>query len=261
MARRRWRISPMARPLRAISEHNARISTWREHPLQRNDLGHAVECAWEGRGGWARPMRVLPDGCVDLVWTGEHLLATPAVPVATRVPVAAEGQVVGLRLVCGMGAAIVGTPLDGPRPVDLRKLWRGLGEAGVAQLRRVREPAVAASILEDLVLARLADGATADPMVLRSIGDLRHASVTVAELARRAGVTPRALHRRFVAQVGFGPKRLQRLFRFDALRRRLSAPGAKPDAALAVELGFFDQAHMIRECRAIAGSAPRAFMS
>jgi transcriptional regulator GlxA family with amidase domain len=107
----------------------------------------------------------------------------------------------------------------------------------------------------------LADGASADPLVLRSIGDLRRASVTVAELARRVDVTPRALHRRFVAQVGFGPKRLQRLFRFDALRRSLSVPGAKPDAALAVELGFFDQAHMIRECRAIAGSRPRVLIA
>jgi AraC-like DNA-binding protein len=83
--------------------------------------------------------------------------------------------------------------------------------------------------------------------------------VRVSALSDRAGISRQHLARRFQAAVGLSPKELARVLRFRALLDAL-APGAKPDwAALALDLGYYDQAHLIGEFRAFAGESPAAF--
>jgi AraC-like DNA-binding protein len=60
-----------------------------------------------------------------------------------------------------------------------------------------------------------------------------------------------------VAAVGYGPKTLHRIFRlrrFLALSRRPADSGSL--AALALEAGYADQAHLGRECSELAGVSP-----
>ncbi len=81
----------------------------------------------------------------------------------------------------------------------------------------------------------------------------------VSRLAAAVGLSERQLRRRFEAAVGYGPKRLGRIFRFQRLLDLLHA--AHPPvhwAELAVETGYVDQSHMINECRTLAGVPPSA---
>ena len=74
----------------------------------------------------------------------------------------------------------------------------------------------------------------------------------------------RQLRRRCHAVVGYGPKTLQRVLRFRRFVSRIERGPAPPArtgtdlAALAAQAGYADQAHLTRECQALAGLTPAA---
>ena len=75
-------------------------------------------------------------------------------------------------------------------------------------------------------------------------------------LVGRSGLSTSQFQRRFATQVGMTPKLFARTIRFDrALIARRNAPG-RPWTDIIHELGYFDQAHFIRECHAFTGLPP-----
>lgn len=83
--------------------------------------------------------------------------------------------------------------------------------------------------------------------------------VSVSSVADRLGMSPRTLRRRFIAATGLAPKRYGCLARFQRAARRIAAEPVRGWAELALELGYFDQAHFVREFRAFSGLTPTAF--
>ena len=92
-------------------------------------------------------------------------------------------------------------------------------------------------------------------------------AVGVAELAAETGLSARRLGSLFQAEFGLAPKEAGRVFRFDYARRRLSSAvtmsrgGGGTLADLAVECGYYDQAHLAREFRALAGCPPSQWLA
>ncbi|HKR68031.1 MAG TPA: AraC family transcriptional regulator [Streptosporangiaceae bacterium] len=88
--------------------------------------------------------------------------------------------------------------------------------------------------------------------------------ITVAALAEETGWSARHLRTKFAGEVGLTPKAAARVVRFDRARRllqRRAASGRPLDlAALAAHCGYYDQAHMDAEFRALAGSAPTTWL-
>lgn len=79
--------------------------------------------------------------------------------------------------------------------------------------------------------------------------------VRVEQLAARVGRSPRALQRLFREYVGVTPKWvLQRLRLHEAAERMRD--GAGDWASLALDLGYFDQAHFINDFRRVVGRSP-----
>lgn len=78
-------------------------------------------------------------------------------------------------------------------------------------------------------------------------------------LALRAGLSERSLQRLFSGYVGATPKGVIRRFRLHELVERLHAGEAMNFAALAQELGYFDQAHLIGDFRRFTGSTPELY--
>jgi AraC-like DNA-binding protein len=56
--------------------------------------------------------------------------------------------------------------------------------------------------------------------------------------------------------VGLGPKGLGRLVRFQEVYRRLGADVPSDWASVALDCGYYDQAHLLRDFRELAGSPP-----
>jgi AraC-like DNA-binding protein len=91
--------------------------------------------------------------------------------------------------------------------------------------------------------------------------------VRVSALAAETGWSGRHLTSRFRAEIGLTPKAAARVIRFDRARRVLArqlvtAPGTPYRLAdLAVTCGYFDQAHLAREFRALAGCPPSQWLA
>lgn len=83
----------------------------------------------------------------------------------------------------------------------------------------------------------------------------------VALWARQLGWSERHLHRRFIERTGLSPSLHGRLLRFQALMQAHARAPAAPLTQLALEAGYFDQSHCIRDCRAFTGQPPRAFLA
>lgn len=83
--------------------------------------------------------------------------------------------------------------------------------------------------------------------------------VRVAELAEALNLSPRTLERQFAQQIGISAKTLARVVRFDEASLRIRADPAVSMAELTFDLGFFDQAHLIREFKALSSLTPGAF--
>jgi AraC-like DNA-binding protein len=78
----------------------------------------------------------------------------------------------------------------------------------------------------------------------------------IEDLVNGSGLSASQFQRRFTTQVGMTPKLFARTIRFDrALLARRHAPD-RPWTDIIHDLGYFDQAHFIRECRAFAGLPP-----
>jgi AraC-like DNA-binding protein len=152
-----------------------------------------------------------------------------------------------------------------------------LGAVGTELRERVRGAATwpaRFAVLDEILLRQLlASGGSAavPPEVLWSWRQLLRAggAVRVADLAAGTGWSGRHLASRFRAEIGLTPKAAARVVRFDRARRRLAGhagAGACQDggyqlAGLAAEMGYFDQAHLAREFRALAGVPPSQWLA
>ncbi|WP_207782217.1 helix-turn-helix domain-containing protein [Phytoactinopolyspora limicola] len=75
-------------------------------------------------------------------------------------------------------------------------------------------------------------------------------------LARRCGMTVRQLQRLFAEYVGIGPKWVIRRYRLHEVTERLAAGATIDWAELAVDLGYADQAHFVRDFKRMFGESP-----
>src|SRR5581483_4851436 len=126
--------------------------------------------------------------------------------------------------------------------------------------------------LEDFLAGRVRAagdrrGAAPRPEVSYTWDRLRrsHGAVSVAELAAETGWSARHLGNQFRAETGLSPKAGARVIRFDRARRRLLRRQAEDGrvvlAELAAECGYYDQAHLARDFRDLAGCPPSVLLA
>lgn len=141
-----------------------------------------------------------------------------------------------------------------------------LGALGAEQVRELiraaphwpgRFAAVDAALL---ALARRG-AAEAHPDVTHAFGRLLATGghLPVRALAGETGWSARHLTDRFRVETGLGLKEAARVVRFDRARRRLTPRTRLAD--LAADAGYYDQAHLTREFRAMAGCSPSRWLT
>jgi AraC-like DNA-binding protein len=74
-------------------------------------------------------------------------------------------------------------------------------------------------------------------------------------LSEHVGLSARRFTRLFTLEVGLTPKLYARIERFQRVLREMDAP-AGDWTDIAQRCGYFDQSHLIRECRAMSGFTP-----
>lgn len=232
--------------------------SYREHapPVQ---LAPWLECVWE-RVGDGDPVRVIPDGCIDIVWTenANTLLIGPNTRAFT-VPLPAGAHVAGARFHPGAASALLGIAAEEVRDVraPVEHLWNGEGGRLVEALSELADPPAA---LRAWLLSRSGGAPPPDPLVreaARRLGSIQQPSIST--LARELSVSERQLRRRVQGAVGYGPKRLARVFRL--LSALDAARTGEELARVAFDAGYADQAHFSNECRELAGVPPSVILA
>lgn len=111
--------------------------------------------------------------------------------------------------------------------------------------------------VDAVLLRRSAVGPTAAPEVARC-WDLLAASagrIAITRLADETGWSRRHLGERFRHTLGLPPKTVARVLRFRHALALLDGP-ARHRADIAIEAGYYDQAHFNRDFKALAGITP-----
>ncbi|MFI1364367.1 helix-turn-helix domain-containing protein [Streptomyces griseochromogenes] len=193
---------------------------------------------------------VLPDGCMDLLYSeGRLLVAGP--DTRAYVPGGPPRAWAGIRFFPGTAPALLGVPAHELRDarVELADLWPA---ARVRRLcDRVEAAPAPAAALEDVALDLAARSAAAPDPLLRHLVESLGAGRPVAATATELGIGARQLHRRCLTAFGYGPKTLARVLR---LQRALTlARSGIPYAETAARAGYADQPHLARDVRELAG--------
>jgi AraC-like DNA-binding protein len=191
----------------------------------------------------APPVIVTPDGTIDLQWIDRtfRVAGPDKDPVIENLP--AGTTVVGFRFQPAAAAAWLGVPANqilGQR-LSLQELWgpRVRGLAG-----KVRDNQNIAQLIAALESVITDFQAGPPPGV-----------ALVPWLGRALAMSERTLRRRFDESFGYGPKTLDRILRYQRFLRQVCLSQGST-AILAVEAGYSDQPHLVRESRRLAGCTP-----
>ncbi|RFS85249.1 helix-turn-helix domain-containing protein [Actinomadura spongiicola] len=220
--------------------------SYREYPAP------GLACSWTAtlpRDAEPFTQRVVPDGCVDLMWSASGILV--AGPDTGPIPAVMEpgDAVTAVRFAPGTAPPVLGVPADAIRDgrLPLRDLWGGEADRLAETVGAARDPRAA------LVAAVRERMRPPDPLVPAVVSGLEDRSVR--DVADGLGISERQLRRRSLAAFGYGPKTLQRVLRFQRALRLARA--GEPLAGAAFAAGYADQAHFAHEVRALAGEPAR----
>jgi len=225
-------------------------------------LKQFVDCFWTvDPAGAHQEYPVLPDGCVDIVYSpsvarGLQLVGT--MTTARKFAISAGDVQFGVRFRPAMSRSFL--PLPGLDTLDqliaLSDVWGAPAGRLAEQIAEARSAEQCIGLIE----ARLANPTdiTVVQRICTSIVE-QSGQLRIDDLAFHAGFSTRQLRRLFLEQVGLSPKHFCRVIRFQSSLSRLSKRGRADWVQVAVDCGYYDQAHFINEFRQFSGYTPGEF--
>jgi AraC-like DNA-binding protein len=241
-------------------------------------LSRFLECFWilehETSVGAVQPERLLPDGCVELILNfgdsfeehkddgqkelqPRHLIVGQMTQPVLIAPTGSV-QLLGVRFHPGGTVPFFRIPMREltNRVTDFEVLSN---EFQRDLLRRVEDTSsllLKVAAVEAFLVERVRHCKNDSRIVglVRKIV-LNGGQVSVDRLATDAGLSSRQMERRFLAEVGIGPKILCRILRFQQIFRAVDR-NEEGWAAVAADCGYYDQAHLIRDFREFARQTP-----
>ena len=240
-------------------------------------LARFVECFWtlENDVGPAatQPERLLPDGCVELILNfGErfrehkddgqeerqpqHLLVGQMTRPILIAPTGSV-QLLGIRFHPGGTFPFFRLPMQEltNRVTDLETLSSDF-QNDLVRCGEKTSSLLKITAVEKLLVERVRS-CKHDSRLMSVVTKLVQSGgqVSVDQLATDAGVSSRQLERRFLLEVGIGPKLLSRILRFQQIFRAVDRHD-EGWAAVATDCGYYDQAHLIRDFREFSRQTP-----
>jgi AraC-like DNA-binding protein len=244
-------------------------------------LSEMVECVWSLRDAPAHAReRIVPSGTIELVINLHDdefriygaagterrfrgAIASGCYTRAFEIDTRAHAEVLGVHFKPGGAARLLGLPpgLLADTHVGLDDLW-GHGAT------ELRERLCASStfgqrleLVEQALMARLADRPHRRPAVSAGLAELDRPAVAVGHVAGMLGLSRRRFIEVFTEDVGMTPKRYSIVRRF---QRALALAIRRPSGAwaqIALECGYCDQAHLCRDWAELTGLSPAALLA
>lgn len=176
-----------------------------------------------------------------------------------------ESSIIGVHFKPGGAFPFLGVPADelADTHVDLETLWG----SSIARLRErlceARTSTERFQLLQHALLSRLSDGVEKHHAVSTALAIFgkNHAGSRVSEAAKYVGLSQRRFIQVFKAEVGLTPKLFSRIQRFQQTRTFIHQNTSIKWADLAIDLGYFDQSHLIREFLEFSGLSPTDYIN
>jgi AraC-like DNA-binding protein len=250
-------------------------------------LDRFVEVIWvmEAPAAPHSKERLLPDGSVEIVFD----LGSGRFPIFTNetltcreffrdsVVCGPHSRPFGIDTSTGTSVAGVHFKAGGAHPFlklpsgELHNMHVGLDAFwGPAAATRVRDqlleaptPQARARVLEHQLLAIAAGRPDRHPAVAFALNEFRATPETqkISAVTNQIGISPRRFIDIFRNEVGLTPKLFCRIRRFQQALRQISRGAPIHWPSVALEAGYFDQAHFIHDFRAFSGINPSAYLT
>ncbi len=231
------------------------------------DVGYFVERYWIVR--WNLPegeehlQETLPNPCVNLVVERGRSAVYGVAPGRTARLLKGEGCAFGVKFRPGGFYPFLKAPVTAlrQRPLPLEDLFGPSALELEEELLSLEDGAAMVERAEAFLRHRMPERDERVEWVNRVVDAIVEdpAGVNVEDLAAGFGVSPRTLQRVFRTYVGAGPKWVIMRFRLQEAVAQLDS-GHRDWTRLAADLGYFDQAHFVREFKALVGKTPTEYV-
>jgi AraC-like DNA-binding protein len=174
-----------------------------------------------------------------------------------------SGRVFGVKFRPGGFGAFAGADVGAwtDRVLPLSEAFGDRADVVVRDVLAADGDAERAAAMDTFLLGRVPDRDERYDEVLTVVRDIQDdPGLTTVELAaRRHSMSQRTLQRLFRRYVGVGPKWVIQRARLHDAVDRIDTRRVTDLATLALELGWFDQAHFTRDFTALVGQSPAAY--
>jgi len=239
-----------------VRRHSSPAGSW-ELAVAPSRTGLGDYCGYVEHGEPLRRREVPHDGYTLILSFGDELTVAAADGAA---PGRYTSFLAGLHdraVLTGHTGVQHGIELRLPPLTAYRLLGPGTGRL-VQRLAGAPDWSTRFALLDAEFAARLAGTAPPAAEVAWALGRLRrhHGRLPVGPLAAATGWSPRHFTARFRAQVGMAPKQFARVLRFQHAVTRMRGALEPCWAEIAAAAGYYDQPHLNRDFRELAGVTP-----
>jgi AraC-like DNA-binding protein len=226
-----------------------------------------VGCFWVLTAERDATIHVVPDGSTAISIQLQNgrpsgwFLRGPLVrPEERRFP--SPATLIGIRLRPGVAFILTGVAAHAMVGRRIRLNGTAAFQALVGEELCLNTPEECIDSLQRFLIERLRN-ASVHAVVARALREIEreHGCLRVADIAVRCHVSERHLNRLMRDWVGYGPKYLANMVRFQATLKQMEKSPSRSAAALAAETGYFDQAHLTLDLARFAAATPRHLAS
>lgn len=248
-------------------------------------LDRFIKCIWSLESEaehQTNPERILPDGCTEMVFhladpfdqpndDGSFVRQPTALLVGQMrghllIQPTGRVRVLGVRFRPGGAYPFLSVPQNEitGRVIALDSIWGTIARELHSRIADAPTNAECVRCVEKILTERLKGSRGLDEQSFYAVDLINNSngSVQLDRLARDVGISFRSLDRIFNARVGLSPKTLCRIVRFQSVFKLFERKSNKQDwARIALDCGYYDQAHFVKEFREFSGKTPTAYFA
>lgn len=207
--------------------------------------------------------RVLPDGCVDIIFSFHrqslpHIVGT----MTTFLEVEYQGEVrfVGIRFKPGGITAFTRVPVNEftDSRVELFSIESVFDKSFSEDISWERSTTDIISSVDNYLLSKLSMLFVLDKRIEFAVSLIKQGkgNIPIRFIAEQACLSKRQFERRFLSDIGISPKAFSRIIKFKNTHHLLKSGANQSLFDLAVDCGYYDHAHLIKEFKQLSGSLP-----
>ena len=227
------------------------------------------------------PMHILPDTCVELVVhfsdPYERTFSDNSISVQEQSFVVAQMKsfmkiqshgktgLIAVRFSALGAYHFFGIPMKeiANAETGLKNLWKDIAPQIEERIFLANTTQQRAQIIQTYLKVQLSRNGYIDKGVEFFVNEIKHTKgkISVDRLADKAGISNRQLVRRFDKSIGLSPKEFIRISKFIGSLDMMNYTKGKSLTDVAIDCGYYDQAHFIHDFREFSGMTPTDYLA